>query len=280
MAKVEVKVNAPRPSKDLSGIQAAMSREVKEILDNAETAIANGETPEALAERVVLAIYRYRRPLRGVQAWLNRFLGPLPTDARIIEPTKEKLAEAGNYWLFGFLTSLLAIVTIFGLATVFPFLAVSPLSLMGDGVRYITGNTALQTILYVVLTFTLFRFAFKLFTPGSVPDKGGFIERFAMAEEQWFRMGSETWTMRQRIQSCVVFGLVHIQNVFYPITSLIVVGLLGGVFMVVYLRQIRKTGDYEKAALASTKLHAAHNYFSFAYLAIALVWLGVSAVIN
>lgn len=266
-------------SGEMSDLKEVIRQEIKEIQTKAEQP-GSKMTTEEYARQVVLAVFRYRRPTKGILAQLNRFLGPLPQNAIIISPTKDRLSQVGSYWLFGLITAILTIVAIFGLATAFPFLSVSPWSLINDSVRYFTGEGIVGTALVVMISVSIFCFMLKFFTVGSVPTEGRAISKYAMVEEQWFRMGSENWTVRQRIQSCVLFGLVHIQNLIYPVTSLIVVGLLGGVLMAVYLRVYRKTKDYQKATLASTKLYAAHNCFSIAFVATALAAKGIIALIG
>ena len=72
---------------------------------------------------------------------------------------------------------------------------------------------------------------------------------------------------------------MHVANIIYPIGSLIVVTLVGGVFMACYLRVYRRTGDTQAATLSSAKLHATYNRFAIVYMAVALLIVAVTSFI-
>lgn len=206
----------------------------------------------------------FRRPTSGLGRLLSKGLAPLPDAAQYIQPSAYTLRKVRRFRLAAFGLVVAAISLLIGLVTLFPWMRTSPATLItnlftGWLGRDIGGWVALAVVIFLMI-----------FIPSGVTLRGyhagKFIDRAAMFEEQWFRMGAENWTILQRIHSSVAFGLVHIVNIIYPIASLIVVGLVGGVFMLVYLREFKKTGGTELATIASAKLHATYNRFAFLYL--------------
>ncbi len=209
----------------------------------------------------------FERPEDGFGGWLSKPLGPLPSCAKRVTPSTENLETVGNYRIMGFVLFLCAVTCLITLVLTVPWTGISP------GLAILAG---LEQILPWWLAmpcwlFTMYRLM-KLLSRGiEMPwSKGKALDRAAMYEEQWFRMGAESWSARQRIYSCLSFGAVHLANIIYPAASLIVVGCVGGVFMWAYLREYKRSGSYERAVLASTKLHAAYNRFAFLYLGVAI----------
>lgn len=105
--------------------------------------------------------------------------------------------------------------------------------------------------------------------------KNRFIEglflRGALREEQWFRSGSEAWTVRQRMTSCMVFGWIHIRNLIYPVVTLISLCYAGGAMVYVYQREFKRSNDITRATLAATKLHARYNVYALRIFAVAML---------
>lgn len=213
--------------------------------------------------------FRFTRPSQGLAGWLSRPLGPLPAMAKSIDPTEEATAELPDYRLLGVLLLGVAIALLVGLSYAFPWLSVSPLNIMSRVFTSLLGNVigwGATVALAIWLTGQLSR--------GIKPvrfEGGGILDKAAMYEEQWFRMGAESWSPAQRTYSCLSFGAMHIANVWYPVASLLVVTLAGAVFMAVYLKAYRRGGSAVYAVLASAKLHAAYNRFAFAYIGVALL---------
>lgn len=206
---------------------------------------------------------RYDRPANGLVGWMSRWLGPLPANAKKVDLSSQALAALPSYRLMGFILMCLAVALIVSLAFLAPWLVISPaelmyrpyVSLLGPSLGLVA--TALSSIWLMVILSNGYRFPRY--------GNGGFIDQAAASEEQWFRMGAESWTIRQRVASCITFGFMHIINVIYPITSLLVISLLGAVLMAVYLREYKRSGDVERAVQVTTKLHAAYNRFAFVY---------------
>ena len=213
----------------------------------------------------------FRRPETGFLGLLSRPLGPLPRHALVIQPSKKSLAELPSYRLPAFLLVLGAIALLVGLAVAAPWLVVSPLSLLIGFYSGMFGPIAAHAMA-VITVVCLISIVSRWKNP-PLYYEGSFIDRAAMQEEQWFRMGAESWTSRQRIISSVLFGTVHITNMFYPVTSVLVLMLVGVVFMAAYMREYRRSGDTERATLASTKLHATYNRFAILYMIAALTLL-------
>lgn len=96
------------------------------------------------------------------------------------------------------------------------------------------------------------------------------IEKLVAEEELWFRTGAQNWTIWQRIGSCVGFGVLHVFNFIYPVSSILVLMLVGGVFMFVYLRAFKRTGNTETATIEATRFHATYDRFAILYTIVAI----------
>lgn len=209
----------------------------------------------------------FMRPEEGFSGMLSKPLGPLPCRAKKVDPTAESLATVGDYRIKGFLLLLLAVTCLISLVITVPWTGVSPgLFILGICKQLLPWWVGMPVALFLMYQLA------KLLTRGMVRPtyKGKALDQAAMFEEQWFRMGAESWSPWRRIYSCLSFGAVHLVNVIYSPASLIVVGCIGGVFMLVYLREYQRSGSRERAVLASTKLHAAYNRFAFLYMGVAV----------
>lgn len=210
----------------------------------------------------------FHRPTGHLVTLLNKGLGALPKRTLVIEPTQEALATTKSYRLPAFVTVAAAIAILLTLTVLFPWMAVSPYILTRDLLFATTGSVLLAGIApQIIFTIILLKGGTKV---TRAPSEGKFLDKAAMLEEQWFRTGAEAWTVPQRIYSCVAFGAVHVLNFIYPLASLLVVGMMGGVAMSVYLREYKRSGDTRLATLASTKFHATYNRFAVAYMVVAL----------
>lgn len=209
---------------------------------------------------------RFTRPSNKFIDPFNRMLGPLPEGLNAYQPTKKNLRKIRSYRLLGFVLLIAAIVLLISLSALVPWLAISPATLITSALASFM-DPALANVLALPVCIALI----ILLTRGvSGPRyEGKDLDRAAMWEEQWFRTGAESWTARQRLCSCVAFGAVHVMNIIYPISSLIVVGLVGAVFMAVYLREYKRSGSTRRATFASAKLHATYNRFAFLYMIVA-----------
>lgn len=101
----------------------------------------------------------------------------------------------------------------------------------------------------------------------------GFFNKYAVYEEQGFREGAESWNLRQRIISCLVFGAIHMTNLIYPLATILPLALGGAVFMAVYLRVYRRTKFRRSAVLTAALVHRVYNRIALAAFVISLFLL-------
>lgn len=208
---------------------------------------------------------RFNRPTGWSARLFSHFLGALPRDAQIISATKENLSRVKSYRLAAFITAAGAVMTLIALHYVAPYLFTSPYQLLSNFVKSLVGDIAGTIVSLIILLVLLITIAPRIQSSG----EGKFLDRSAITEELWFRMGAESWTPNQRFASCVNFGLVHVLTIFYPFAVLIILPFVGGIFMKVYLQEYKRSGDTTLATLASAKMHATFNRFIFTYILVA-----------
>lgn len=210
---------------------------------------------------------RFRRPNGWFASAISRWLGPVPSPSVVVQPTADNLAKVKSYRLAALALVAVAITALLTLVMTMPWMGLSPARLIMMGANSLLGGWG------IVVSYAIITVLFMAFARGTRYQHryvGKFWDRAAMLEEQWFRMGAENWTTRQRLYSSVAFGFVHVGNIIYPLASLIVVGAVGAVFMAVYLRVFRQTHSTELATLASAKLHATYNRFAVVYILVAI----------
>jgi hypothetical protein len=104
---------------------------------------------------------------------------------------------------------------------------------------------------------------------------GRFIKDFAyseaLSEELQSRLGAETWNQRQRAASCIAFGVAHLINVIYAVATLGILVLVGAVYMIIYLLELRRTGDRRSAVVAASKFHANCNLTALTLILLTLL---------
>ena len=61
-----------------------------------------------------------------------------------------------------------------------------------------------------------------------------FVLMAALWEEQAFRSGSEKWSWSQRVRASLIFGVIHITNIWYSMAAGVALGLTGFGFLLVY----------------------------------------------
>ena len=213
----------------------------------------------------------YLRPTLGFAGLLSKPLGPHPWMMHVIDADVEALAEARSYRISGFVLFVCAIACLLGMILVCPWLGKSPALLVYASLSHVVPLWSAG-----VLTVIAGYWFIKLLTSPAEsvkPHGGKFFDRNAMYEEQWFRSGAENWSKKQRLYSCVAFGAVHFANYIYSFASLIVIAGVGAVFLAVYLREYRRSGDYRNATIAAAKLHAAFNRYVLGYFVVAIVVL-------
>jgi hypothetical protein len=215
---------------------------------------------------------KYRRPDNWSGRLFSHFLADGPENAQFIEPTKENLSLVKSHRLLSVLTAAGSIGLVWALSNAVPVLKISPNQLATDLLVSIVGDTLGHILAWIVMIVMMIVLVPRL----HIPQQGKFWDQIAIMEEQWFRMGAESWSIKQRIASCVSFGCFHIVTWFYPLASLIILSLVGGVYMLVYLREYRRSNDTMLATLASAKLHATVNRI---IITCGVIWFVVSLVL-
>ena len=98
-----------------------------------------------------------------------------------------------------------------------------------------------------------------------------FVLMTALWEEQAFRSGSEKWSWPQRVRASLIFGVIHITNIWYSMAAGAALGLTGFGFLLVYQWYFRRSKDQVTATAASATVHAIYNMMALIILAIAVV---------
>lgn len=96
------------------------------------------------------------------------------------------------------------------------------------------------------------------------------ILMLALWEELAFRSGSEKWSWRQRFRANLVFGAIHITNIWYSLAAGLAISLTGFGFLLVYLWYYRKTENEAVATSASATVHALYNVMAISLIIIVL----------
>ena len=227
---------------------------------------------DAVESQAVNSRDRFVRPSKGVAGLLSRLLPKTDDDAVIVHPTKLRLKQTRTSRLLAAGALVGVLVFVFGLSYLVPWTRTSPYTLIADFSVSLWGDLWGTIASTVFLLICLVAVGWGTVVP-RYRGTQSFIDKAAMLEEQWFRMGAEKWNTAQRVWSCLVFGFMHVINIIYSVSLLLAIAGMGAILMAVYLREYRKTQSVEKALLASTKLHATYNRFGFVYMGIAMVFI-------
>lgn len=168
----------------------------------------------------------------------------------------------GKLWRNRFLSSATILIPIsmaLICAQFLPFLSKSPVTAVAGAVDTSTSSTIGTTVLFCVFAVIWAVVTFFVIK-GLISRKlYNFFYDAALAEESWFRYGSENWSMWQRISSCMRFGVIHLMNLIVAFVTLGGLAIVGGVFMKVYLDEYKRSGDSVKAMHTSAQFHADYN---------------------
>lgn len=93
-----------------------------------------------------------------------------------------------------------------------------------------------------------------------------FLLKVALWEEQVFRSGSENWSWPQRVRASLIFGVIHITNIWYSIAAGVALGMTGFGFLLVYHWYYQKTKNQFVATAASATVHAVYNIMALALI--------------
>lgn len=98
----------------------------------------------------------------------------------------------------------------------------------------------------------------------------------ALREEMLFRAGAEKWSLRHQLQASIVFGAIHITNIWYSFAAGIALSLTGFGFMLVYLWAYRRYRNPLVATAYAAIVHALYNMVAVTMLVTALLVMLVS----
>lgn len=216
----------------------------------------------------------YLRPDGRVTKWFSRVLGPLPKGMKCFKLSDEVISDMPKYRFLPL--ALLAGVVVFVVTAVtyMPWLAVSPFTLMASSVS--VGESGQSTVIHVIVGIIVVAVFGLILANRRSANRT--VHELALEEEQWFRAGSESWTLGQRTTSCLSFGACHVINVIYPLVTIVALVLVGAVFMLVYLSEFRRSQDGHRALLASTHFHAMYNSYAFWLLFCGMMFWLISSV--
>jgi hypothetical protein len=222
----------------------------------------------------------YRRPYKNWTGWLMRPMGPLPTDAKTLhaEDNVLKLLPSYRWPALGLFAATIAVII--AVAYNVPWLAISPMDAIFSASEHLLGEGTVGRVVGWLVLIVLFVALSSFESGGNHSQRGKFLDRYALAEEEMFRMGSENWTTRQRVTSCFIFGLVHIPNIIFPAITIFMLMLVGGAFMWEYHRIYKRTSDYRIATLAATKLHATFNRWAVAWIGVLVTFLVLDGALS
>lgn len=85
------------------------------------------------------------------------------------------------------------------------------------------------------------------------------LPKHAFAEEVRFRLGSEQWSLPNKLRVSLLFGFLHLAMIVIPIGIALALALTGIVYVIEYEWVLRKTGRWQDALLAAANLHLMYN---------------------
>lgn len=213
----------------------------------------------------------YRRPNDRLSRWFSTPLGPTPEGMRPYSINDQVIASMPKYRWQSVLLLAFIVTCLLVMVPQWPWLAVSPFviaigMLSGEGLVQAADSTVVMGSLNVVVISILgVVLGMVLRNPKSMRN---FAYRAALSEEQWFRSGAEKWTFKQRVASCVMFGLFHLPNLIYPISIILLLMVAGVVLMRVYLNEYSRTQNTYMATMAATSFHATYNIYAFWFMVV------------
>lgn len=217
------------------------------------------------------AVYDFMRPADTV--WSRLCFGLLPK-----APERHILMGFGDlkkrFRLWHYLTVAPMLFIFIGLNMLqlhfFKWMKELPLSV---ALGAFTGSQYVLGAVLVVLAYALFIRRFWASTGNTMsPHTFGFFSKAAVFEEQAFREGAENWNFAKKIRSCLLFGLVHQANLFYPLVTILPLSVGGGLLMYAYLHVLRRTKNRRTAVMAAGVLHRVYNRVVLVSLALILTY--------
>lgn len=219
--------------------------------DLRERADALDEIADLVVQHERLKSVAAQRPDRGWLRFMARGCGPLPD---IAVPTMGEFTDVPRRrWV--------AVVAVFGvLALAIGFNALLP-GVNLSPVTIAAGATGVPAVITWAPTIAIcLFFGLMVVLLSRVPGglRAGLFAA-AMHEEVAFRLGCENWSARQRVLSCAGFGVAHLLNLVVAFITLGFLALVGGLFMAVYLAEMRRSGDPRRAVWAAARVHTDYN---------------------
>ncbi|QQG41720.1 MAG: hypothetical protein HYV90_00180 [Candidatus Woesebacteria bacterium] len=140
----------------------------------------------------------------------------------------------------------------------------------------ITGHKAQPILSYIIIAILVAGKAPRLF-PGNVVGKG--VPFWAMREEMVFRFGAERWNPVQKFRSALAFGLIHFDNIIYPLAACFAFLFSGLYLTAIYVHTYKKTGSTYLALKESAIVHAVHNIIAFIIVGCILTYFLAQVVV-
>lgn len=194
--------------------------------------------------------------------WMRFVTRGLPQFPDVAKPDPAEYSDIRRYRVLPHLLMVGVLAALMAVGKILPGLLLTPVRAAETAIApESTGIGASGWIILVVSVLLVVMFVIA----GPRRFYSGLLAS-ALEEEVQFRMGSESWTFWQRARSCAQFGFAHITT---PIVALLTLGglaLVGVVFMWVYLREFKESGDPRRAAVTAAYFHADYNIG-------ALVWI-------
>ena len=200
-------------------------------------------------DEIVLEPLIHRRAERGLMAkFLNRTMPPDPKPAfvwpqRVVAVSRKNVFRTRNL-AFVSLGLLLATISMIALLLQVPFLDQSVVKLMTRGFEafiptgWATGVAWVVGLAGTMLIggFTNHDYGQRMLQAQPATKYGiyNFVLKVALWEEQAFRSGSEKWSWSQRVRASLIFGVIHITNIWYSMAAGVALGLTGFGFLLVY----------------------------------------------
>ncbi len=218
----------------------------------------------------VIAVSRPRNPFTSVMEWAISKVPPAPASPAEVSWRDVKAAVRPWYAL----PPLLFVGVLVATYHYLPYWAAhSPVWIVGDVALALFGKVAGTVIGSGLYALCVHRVA------ASVGRTEGGLAGAALREEQMFREGAETWSWAARLRTALLFGGVHLVNLYVPLVAVPFLAGGGLWFMAVYLRAMRTTGDRAVAVTRAAAVHYAHNMTVFAVAALGVVGLLVAQVV-
>ena len=228
---------------------------------------------------------RYKRPDKGLLARILQWAMPKDPGALYVPPRVAYaiVTARGSVWRFLPIAALLMAFTV-GLTVLLlqvPFLRPSAVGLLTQlfGLFLPQGWAAglawgVGICVVIGLGPLVERSDFQRMLDNQPASKSGIYNawlRLALWEEVAFRAGCEKWTWLERIRASMVFGAIHIINIWYSFAAGVALSLTGFGFLLVYLWDYRRTRNQVSATAYSGVVHAVYNTLAMSLILVLVV---------